>query len=69
MKILFWQFGVFGESAIERAFQTMNIELIVHKQRIKNLDTDTDCLKTLSDYLISSTFDCIFTMDFVPLIS
>lgn len=69
MKILFWQFGVFGESAIERAFQAMNIELDVHKQPIKNLDTDMDCLKTLSDYLISSTFDCVFTMDFVPLIS
>lgn len=69
MKILFWQFGVFGESAIERAFQLMNIELVVHKQPLENLDSDKSCLSTLSEYLFSSVFDCVFTLDFVPVIS
>ena len=69
MKILFWQFGVFGEFEVERAFQLMNIELVVHKQPLTDLDCDQSCLKTVSDYLYSSVFDCVFTLDFVPVIS
>lgn len=37
MKILFWQFGVFGEPGIERAFQSTNIELVIHKQPLKRM--------------------------------
>ena len=69
MRILFWQLGVFGESAVERAFQLMNIELIVHKQPLQSLDSDKSCVKTLSEYLFSSVFDCVFTLDFIPIIS
>ena len=65
MRILFWQLGVFGESAVERAFQLMNIELIVHKQPLQSLDSDKSCVKTLSEYLFSwkSTLEKYFGID------
>ena len=69
MKILFWKFGVLGEFEVERAFKLMNIDLVTHEQPLKNLDLDQSCLKTLSDYLFSSVYDCVFTLDFVPVIS
>lgn len=69
MKILFWQFNIMSEVGIEHAFRAMDIELVIHNEKFENLDHDKKCLDTLSNYLNSSTFDCVFTVDYVPIIS
>lgn len=69
MKILFWQFNIMSEVGIEHAFRAMNIDLVIHNEKFENLDHDKKCLETLSNYLNASTFDCVFTVDYVPIIS
>ena len=69
MKVLFWQLNIISEVGIERAFRTMNIDLVIHKQKLIDFDHDKNCLQTVSNYLSSSNFDCVFTVDFVPIIS
>lgn len=69
MKILFWQQNIINEPGIERAFRAMNIELIIHKNILDDWDYDKTCLETLSNYLQTSSFDCVFTVNFVPIIS
>ena len=69
MKILFWQQNIINEPGIERAFRAMNIELIIHKNILDDWDYDKTCLETLSNYLQTSSFHCVFTVNYVPIIS
>ena len=69
MKILFWQLDIFSETVLEHAFHSMGIELVIHKQRLQSWDYDEQCMHTLTEYLSSSSFDCIFTLDYAPIIS
>ena len=69
MKILFWQLNNICENGIEHAFQAMNISLVIQKYNPKSWDHDKTCLETLSNYLNDNTFDCVFTVNFVPIIS
>lgn len=69
MKILFWRVNIMGEEGIEHALRTMNIDLVIHKYNPESWDHDTMCLETLSNHLSSSTFDCVFTLDYIPIIS
>ena len=69
MKVLFWQFNIMSEVGIKHAFHAMNIDLVIHNEKFENLDHDKKCLDTLSNYLKSDNFDCVFTVDYVPIIS
>lgn len=69
MKILFWQFDTVSEDGIENAFRYMNVDLVIHKQKVKNVDSDKACLDALSNFLNSSVFSCVFTVNYYPIIS
>ena len=43
MKILFWQLNIINEPGIERAFRTMNIDLVIHKNILDDWDYDKNC--------------------------
>lgn len=69
MKVLFWQMNIMSEVGIEHAFRAMNIDLVIHNQKLEDLDHDKNCLKIMSEYLSSTDFNCVFTVDYVPIIS
>lgn len=69
MKVLFWQLDTISEDGIEHAFRYMNVELIIHKEKIDNVDWDQACVDTLTNYLNSTSFSCVFTVNYYPIIS
>ena len=69
MKILFWRINMLTENGIERAFRTMNIDLVIHNYFPESVDHDKKCIEILSNYLSSTTFDCVFTVNYIPIIS
>lgn len=69
MKVLFWQMNIMSEVGSEHTFRAMNIDLVIHNQKLEDLDHDKNCLKIMSDYLSSIDFNCVFTVDYVPIIS
>lgn len=69
MKILFWRLNILSEVGIINAFRSMGIELHIHKYNPASWDYDKTCLETLSNYLVSDNFDCVFSVNYVPIIS
>ena len=70
MKILFYRYGSICEPDIIEAMKHLGHEVFCINLEItdKNIPTQT-VIKHVSDTLLSSSFDCIFSINFYPVLS
>lgn len=71
MRILFFQWFAFMQKGIENALKKMNVSYDVFYYDMKDWDNDEVLVKKLTDYLNNSStgYDCIFSVNFIPMIS
>lgn len=71
MHILFFQWFAFMQKGIENALKKMNVSYDVFYYDMKDWDNDEVLVKKLTDYLNNSStgYDCIFSVNFIPMIS
>lgn len=70
MKILFYRYGSICEPDIIEGFEELGhtVSQITDEITNKNI-VFGDCARLVSDYLLSSPQDCVFTVNFFPIIS
>lgn len=69
MKILVCSWGNICEPDLELSLKSMGHEVVSLRVKIKNNDYDTDYLKILSDKLMNNSYDCVFSINYIPIIS
>lgn len=70
MKILFYRYGSICEPDIIEGFEELGHTVSQITDEITNKDiVFGDCARLVSDYLLSSPQDCVFTVNFFPIIS
>ena len=69
MKILFCQWNSICEPDIESAFIHLGYQVIKLAQKIESVDYDKKYLIKLSDILMQEQFDCVFSINYIPIIS
>lgn len=71
MRILFFQWFAFMQKGIENALKKMNVSYDVFYYDMKDWDNDEVLVKKLTDYLNNSStgYDCIFSVNFIPMVS
>lgn len=69
MRILVCSWGNICEPDLALSLKDMGHEVVVLKEKIENKDYDINYLRRLSDELLKLTFDCVFSINFVPIIS
>lgn len=69
MKILVCSWGNIFEVDLVLSLMDMGHEVKELKERIENKDYDLDYLKKISDELLKTKYDCVFSINFVPIIS
>lgn len=68
-KILFFQWHSFMNDGIERALQKLNIEYDVFFYQFKDWEHDEAFSGKLRDKLTKNAYQCVFSVNFAPLIS
>ncbi|MFA9377123.1 MAG: DUF3880 domain-containing protein [Lachnotalea sp.] len=69
MRILVCSWGNICEADLSLSLIEMGHEVVVLKEKIENKDYDLDYLKLLSEELLKLEYDCVFSINFVPIIS
>ena len=69
MKVLFCKWGSICEAGIEHALQELKMETDYVTQGLKHTDYDTAYLKEVARSLDAKTYDYVFSINFVPIIS
>lgn len=70
MRILVCSWGNICEPDLELSLLAMGHEVDVLKAKIKSMDYDVEYLKRMSnDYLLKYSYDCVFSINYVPVIS
>lgn len=69
MRILVCSWGNIYEPDLALSLEDMGHEVVVLKEKIKNKDYDIAYLKRLSKELIDGKYDCVFSANYVPIIS
>lgn len=69
MRILVCSWGNICEPDLALSLADMGHKVNILKEKIKNKDYDLDYLKLLSDKLLKDKYDCVFSINFVPIIS
>ncbi|OYP46330.1 hypothetical protein CG709_03735, partial [Lachnotalea glycerini] len=69
MRILFCSWGNICEADLEISLRYMGHEIDVLKAKIKNKDYDADYLNIVSNELLKCRYDCLFSINYIPIIS
>lgn len=69
MKILFCCWGNICEPDMSLSLKYMGHEVNNFEMKIKNRDYDADYLKALTEKLLSARYDCVFSANYIPIIS
>lgn len=69
MKILFCKWGNVCESDFEETCINLQYDIASFSEPINSKDYDTSYLKGLVDTLLNSKYDCIFSINFLPILS
>ena len=69
MKILYCKWGSICESGMGRALRELGAEVACFTQELKHTDYDTDYMRGIGEMLDQGNFDCVFSVNFVPIIS
>ena len=69
MRILVCSWGNICETPLELTLSDMGHDIVVLKERIRNKDYDANYLKLLSDKLLDDRYDCVFSINYIPIIS
>lgn len=70
MKILFYRYGSVCEPFILSAFQQYGAEVVCLKYEIYNKELlPSECVKYVSDALLASNYDFVFSVNFFPTVS
>ena len=67
--ILFCKRGSICEDGISNAFRHLNYDVDYMTKEFKSYDYDTEYLTALSDQLQKKRYDCVFTVNFLPIVS
>lgn len=69
MVVLFYKWNILSEDDVCMTLKNMGFEVVEYARELKSPDYDMDCLDDLRTLLGERTYDFVFTMNFVPLIS
>ena len=69
MKVLYYDWGSNSGADICQGFRNLNIEYDVWKQALENYESDESFLNGLMKKLDAGNYDCIFSFDYIPLLS
>lgn len=69
MEILFCQWGGLGEQAIERTFCRLGYQVKTCNVKSNNYDYDKELLELFTEEMKDNNFDCVFSINFLPIIS
>ncbi|WMJ90222.1 CgeB family protein [Anaerocolumna sp. MB42-C2] len=69
MRILFCQWNSICEPDIDEAFGQLGFEVTRFNQKIESVDYDKKYLLQLSDLMMKSRYDYVFSINFMPIIS
>lgn len=69
MKILFCAWNIVGEADMIASLRKLGHEVEVYVKKIESVDYDLGYIKELSEILEKALVDCVFSTDFVPVIS
>lgn len=69
MKILFCQWNSICEPDVDQAFIKLGYQVIRITQKIESVDYDKKYLATLSEVMMKEHIDCVFSINFIPIIS
>lgn len=69
MKILFCKWGSICESGMDCALQELGMEVAYFTRELKHTDYDVEYMKGIGAKLDGERFDCVFSVNFVPIIS
>lgn len=69
MKILYCKWGSICEAGVDHALQELEADVDYITQTLKHTDYDTDYLKAVAEKLANGNYDCVLSINFVPIIS
>lgn len=69
MKVLYYDWNSNSGADICQGFSNLNIEYDIWKKSLENYESDEIFLKSLREQLYVGNYDCIFSFDYIPLIS
>lgn len=69
MRILVCLLGNICEYNLEFTLKSMGHDIGIFNVKIKNKDYDTEYLNKLSEELIKTQYDCVFSINYIPIIS
>ncbi len=69
MRILFCKWGSICESGMDRALLELGMEIGYITRELRHTDYDTDYMKEIGARLDRENYDCVFSVNFVPVIS
>lgn len=69
MKILYYDWGSNSGADICQGFSNLNIEYDTWKKSLENYESDESFLNSLREQLYAGNYDCIFSFDYIPLLS
>lgn len=69
MKILFCRWNSICELDIGAALTSLGHEVVEFQQKIQSVDYDKKYVEVLSDKLLSSSYDAVFSINYIPVIS
>lgn len=69
MKILFCQWGSICELDMEAGMKEAGIHVEILSGKIKSVDYDKEYLSRLSDRMMETSYDAVFSVNFMPIIS
>lgn len=67
--LLFFQWEAFMQKGIEKSLKKMNIRYDRYKDHINDWDKDDEFVQRFEKILLSSEYDAVFSVNFVPIIS
>ncbi|MCR5701996.1 MAG: glycosyltransferase [Lachnospiraceae bacterium] len=68
-KILFCKRGSICEDGIENAFKYLHYDVDYMTRTFTSYDYDQEYLKALADKMQQKKYDCVFTVNFIPIVS
>ncbi len=69
MRILFCKWGSICESGMDRALLELGMDIGYITRELRHTDYDTDYMKEIGARLDRENYDCVFSVNFVPVIS
>lgn len=69
MKVLFYKWSVCNEEVVTKSLQNMGINVISYRKKCTNFDIDADIMTEVLFLCHKEKADCIFTLNYYPLLS